>query len=124
MAVIFKKKAAVQPIAPPEGDQALLAEIGLLAPEPASVPEKKGIIIVKKPKSFSFGDRVSIKDCGYYWCKQYQGGDTGVVRRSWAAPQSPLARLPDDNIYEIELDVERVPGRKTVHVHFWQLATT
>lgn len=67
------------------------------------------------------GLRVKITNTMFFWIKAYKPGDTGKVTRNWPAVVTAFSSSPRDDIYEIELDVERVPGVKKHLLSRWEI---
>lgn len=112
---IIRKKTQPQPqlSAPVEAvpDEAELQAIGLARAKapPADLAR------------FPIGARVRITNTLFPWIRNYQPGDTGIVLRYMPATLVPPARRPKDDLYDLELDLIRVPGQRLALLQFWEL---
>lgn len=135
MAVILKKKPAVQPTAPAPTSEPVLSdrekkhliEAGIIPAEPV----KKVITINKGPKqceapgrkyyAYSQGERVKIVNDLFSWMEWWKPGDTGtVVKYSNPVPENRGDGLKW-GILIVKLDKPRVKGRDECYFHAWEV---
>lgn len=111
MAVTFKKK---EPELSQRQQDALVA-VGL------SPNTQSKVTIKKRPTGFTEGAKVVVTNALFFWRKDYRPGDTGTVLKSWGAPDTQYTKRPRDDLYLVELDEERVEGKKQVVFSLWEL---
>lgn len=118
MAVVIKRREVAPPPPPPVIDQEqedILAQVGLIDAKPG------GVVIKRRPSSFSEGQRVRVASSLFHWVALYKQGDLGTVLMMQRAPNGPYSQTPRDDLYVVKLDHPRVEGRDIVHLAHWQI---
>lgn len=110
MAVLIKRRDA-QPKKEETSTETLIA-IGLLDPRPKVKPEEVPY--------FSTGQRVSIAVGTVGDPAVWHKGDTGRIRRLCKA-RGMYEKRPQDDMYFVDLDVVRVPGKPVAYLKFEEL---
>jgi len=119
MAVTLSRKAPVQLIAktaaPTEREKAALSVVGLAVP---TTPVGK-VFIKKKYPDIQVGDKIKVTNDLWNWIKWRKPGDTGTVLRRIHSERM-MDGLPND-LYEIKVDVVRVPGYDWILLRRWEI---
>jgi hypothetical protein len=102
-------------------------KIGLPKERELSSEALEAVGLASPPKApsvvteFPLGSRVRVTNDLFPWIKHYKPGDTGIVTRIIRASLHPPAKSPKDDLYDIELDLIRVPGQRLALIQFWEL---
>lgn len=115
MPVIFTKKAPPPPSNPAQ-DVGVLSLVGLEDPPTASLAAPTRSCLPGGTPYYPQGTKIVMvapKAARYIT----QPGDAGTVTRMWKAGGYE-GKSPDNDLYQVLLDVERVPGKNVAYVFY------